>query len=115
MTGSEPVPVKKYFYALRPALALRAMRVLGEQRPPMNLQQLQSVCDLPQALNRIIDELVTLKSVTNEKGNAQRYTELDAFIASELALGATQKASSRSKSQVEQTNRFFRSLVTDAI
>jgi predicted nucleotidyltransferase len=113
MAGSQPVPVKKYFYALRPALALRAMRVLGKQRPPMNLQQLQSVCDLPQALNRIIDELVTLKSVTNEKGNAQRYAELDEFIAAELALGAAQKASSPSRSRVEQADRFFRALVAD--
>jgi uncharacterized protein len=114
MAGSEPVPVTKYFYALRPALALRAMRVLGKQRPPMNLQQLQAICDLPQPLDRIIEELVTLKSVTNEKGNARRYAELDEFIAGELALGATRKASSPSQSQVELANRFFRALVTQA-
>jgi predicted nucleotidyltransferase len=114
MAGSEPVAVKKYFYALRPALALRAMRILGERRPPMNLQQLQIICDLPQSLNRIIDELVMLKSVTNEKGNARRYAELDEFIVAELALGAARKASSPSKSQVEQADRFFRALVAEA-
>lgn len=111
LAGSEPVAVKKYFYALRPALALRAMRALGERRPPMNLQQLQSICDLPQSLNRIVDELVTLKSVTNEKGNARRYAELDEFIARELALGAAQTASSPSEAQVEQADRFFRALI----
>jgi len=114
MAGSEPVAVKKYFYALRPALALRAMRTLGERRPPMNLQQLQAICDLPQPLNRIIDELVELKSVTNEKGNARRYAELDEFIAQELAFGGTQKSSSPSKSQIELADRFFRALVADA-
>ncbi len=114
MAGSEPVAVKKYFYALRPALALRAMRALGDRRPPMNLQQLQAICELPQTLNRIIDELVGLKSVTNEKGNARRYPELDEFIAEELALGAARRASSLSKSKVEKVDRFFRALVTDA-
>ena len=79
MGGSDPVAVKKYFYALRPALALRAMRMLGDRRPPMNLQQLQSICDLPQALDRIIDELVALKSVTNERGNARRYAGVLGF------------------------------------
>lgn len=115
LDGSDPVAVKKYFYALRPALALRAMRVLGEQRPPMNLQQLQSVCELPQAINRIIDELVTLKSVTNEKGNARRYAELDKFIAGELALGASRKTASPCRAQVERADRFFRALVTDSV
>lgn len=114
LAGSEPVAVKKYFYALRPALALRAMRALGGHRPPMNLQQLQSVCDLPESLNRIIDELVALKSVTNERGNARRYSELDEFIASELALGSTAEMSSPSESQVQQADRFFRELVTGA-
>jgi predicted nucleotidyltransferase len=113
MDGLEAVPVKKYFYALRPALALRAMRMLGNRRPPMNLQQLQSICDLPPPLNRIIEELVALKSVTNEKGNARRYTELDTFIAEELAQGASRKASPRSRSQVEEADRFFRALVID--
>ena len=113
MAGSEPVAVKRYFYALRPALALRAMRVLGDRRPPMNLQQLQSVCELPQQLDRIIDDLVELKSVTNEKGNARRYRELDDFIAEELARGAAREASGRSKSQIEQVDRFFRELVAD--
>lgn len=108
--GYEPVAVKKYFYALRPALALRAMRTLGGRRPPMNLQQLQSVCELPKSLNAIIDELVALKSVTNERGNARRYTELDRFIASELAEGATRQASSPSPALVEQADHFFRDL-----
>jgi predicted nucleotidyltransferase len=108
--GAEPVAVKKYFYALRPSLALRAMRIMGGRRPPMNLQQLQSVCDLSPSLNAIIDELVALKSVTNERGNARRYTELDRFIASELAEGATRRASSPSPALVEQADHFFRDL-----
>jgi predicted nucleotidyltransferase len=109
--GSEPVAVKKYFYALRPALALRAMRTLAGRRPPMNLQQLQSVCDLPQPLNDIIDELVALKSVTNERGNARRYVELDRFIALELEEGSKREASAPSSGLFEQANQFFRDLV----
>src|ERR1044072_5216772 len=40
LDGEDDVPVKKYFYALRPALAIRAIRLIPGERPPMNLQAL---------------------------------------------------------------------------
>lgn len=115
LAGADPVPVKKYFYALRPAMALRAMNALGGKRPPMNLQELQAICELPNPLNQIIDELVALKGVTNERGNARRYAELDVFIADELERGAMLKATSVTTDQVTQADGFFRALVTGRI
>jgi predicted nucleotidyltransferase len=79
------VPVKRYFYALRPALAVRALRLAPTVRPPMNLQALMEVADLPASLAGRIVELVEAKSRTNEMTNGMRVPEIDRFIAEELA------------------------------
>lgn len=85
LEGDDPAPVKRYFYALRPALAIRSLRCDPSCPPPMNLQELVAASDLPDLLVRIIEELVEAKRRTRERGNAKRYPELDALIADELA------------------------------
>ena len=82
-----PVSVKRYFYALRPALAIRALRLDPSRRPPMNLQQLMAVTDLSLATTGMIEDLVAAKRETREQGNARRYPELDALIRDELGRG----------------------------
>jgi predicted nucleotidyltransferase len=78
------VPVKRYFYALRPALAVRALRLNPAVRPPMNLQALVQVTDLPASITARIDDLVAAKARTNEMSNGMRVPELEALIADEL-------------------------------
>lgn len=78
------VPVKKYFYSLRPALAIRFLRNHPDKRPPMNLQALIDASDLPESLVADIDELVEAKKITNEKSNGARKPEVDALISDEL-------------------------------
>ncbi|NYT42274.1 nucleotidyltransferase domain-containing protein [Sphingomonas sp. R-74633] len=82
------VPVKKYFYALRPALAVRALRLRPDARPPMNLQALVEVTELPAALVEQIALLVAAKSRTNELSNGTRVPEIDALIGDELGRAA---------------------------
>lgn len=84
LDGEGDVPVKKYFYALRPALAIRAIRLNPDARPPMNLQQLVAVSDLPAALVDQIDMLVARKAQTNERTNGMRLPEIEALIRDEL-------------------------------
>lgn len=84
LDGSDAVPVKRYFYALRPALAIRALRLNPGTRPPMNLQALVAVSDLPAAIAEQIVELVQAKARTNEKANGLRRPDLDTLIAREL-------------------------------
>jgi len=84
LEGDEAIPVKHYFYALRPALAIRALRLNPARRPAMNLQRLMEESDLASSLSAIIEELVEAKSRTRELGNARRYPELDALIRDEL-------------------------------
>lgn len=85
LDGDGPVPVKQYFYALRPALAIRAIRLNPQARPPMNLQALVGVSDLPSALVAQIDTLVAAKARTNERANGTRLPEIDALIRDEIA------------------------------
>lgn len=79
-----PVPAKKYFYALRPALVIRHMRLNSKQRPPMNLQLLLKGCDLPPSVEEQIEALVAAKSETREKGLGSRLPDIDALIEKEL-------------------------------
>jgi predicted nucleotidyltransferase len=79
------VPVKKYFYALRPALAVRALRLVPTVRPPMILQALIEAADLPASLSDRIADLVEAKSRTNEMSNGTRAPEIEQLIAEELA------------------------------
>jgi uncharacterized protein len=88
LEGDDPVPVKKYFYALRPALAIRHLCLDPTSRPPMNLQALIAGCDLPAAIADDIDELVEAKKRTNERANGTRKPSLDRLIRAELARAA---------------------------
>jgi uncharacterized protein len=84
LDGDEDVPVKKYFYALRPAIAILSIMQNEGKRPPMNLQQLMASCDLSPAMVADIDELIEAKKRTNEKSNGTRKPALDAFIREQL-------------------------------
>lgn len=82
--GAARLSVKRYFYALRPALCVRALRMNPTARPPMQLQSLMDVTDLPRHLTEQIEELVALKSQTKEAAPATRSRELEDLITGEL-------------------------------
>ncbi|MEV5032739.1 nucleotidyltransferase domain-containing protein [Sphingobium sp. LMC3-1-1.1] len=79
------VPVKRYFYALRPALAIRCMRLNGNVRPPMNLQALVELSALPDCMRDEVAKLVEAKRQSNELSNVTRVPALDDLIREELA------------------------------
>lgn len=85
LSSDGPVPVKKYFYALRPALAIRCLRLAPEQRPPMNLQTLMEHADLSESLKNDINGLVAAKARTHELGNTTRLPALENLIRDELS------------------------------
>ncbi|WP_161389594.1 nucleotidyltransferase domain-containing protein [Croceibacterium xixiisoli] len=70
LDSDAPVPVKKYFYALRPALCIRHMRLHGG-RPPMNLQQLVATTELTPSLTGMIEDLVAAKAVPEKRAMAR--------------------------------------------
>lgn len=82
---ADTLSVKRYFYALRPALNVRALRIDPTACPPMHLEALIAVTELSPALAAQIRELVALKAKTKEAAPATRSRELEALITGELA------------------------------
>jgi len=111
LAGDEAVAVKKYFYALRPSLAIRCLRLNPAARPPMNLQALVGASDLPQERADEIAALVAAKARTNERGNALRRPGLDALIRDELARAGEVPARPRAPDADVRAQTLFLELV----
>lgn len=80
------VPQKKIFYVLRPAAALRWLRLHpGEAVAPMNFSQLIEACEPPAAVSVISDALLARKAATREMGEAPLPEALATFIEEEFA------------------------------
>ncbi len=105
------VPVKKYFYALRPALAIRVLRLHPDRRPPMNLQALVALADLTDEAGAAINDLVAAKARTNERSNGTRVPLLDALIADELGRAAELAVRTPSPQWAARANDLFLELV----
>ncbi len=113
IAGKDEVSIKKYFYALRPALALRWLRSNPGQRVPMSVPEIRPGCDLPGEVSDFLDELLERKRVTRELGNGPRIALLDEFITSEfdLAQGPDQNAFVPPKGLTDGADKIFRSVL----
>ncbi|MCP4615776.1 MAG: nucleotidyltransferase domain-containing protein [Bradyrhizobium sp.] len=111
LDGEGEVPVKKYFYALRPALAIRAIRLNPHVRPPMNLRALVAASDLPPALAGQIETLVEAKARTNERASGTRLPQIDALIRGELARAGELPARKLRDRFADRANELFLELV----
>jgi predicted nucleotidyltransferase len=105
------IPVKRYFYSLRPALAIRALRVNPNARPPMRLQNLVQVSDLPVDLAVEIERLVALKSQTREAGMTNRSSAIERLILDELERADEIDERLSGRGFVDEANALFRSIV----
>ncbi len=83
--GRDAVPLKKYFYVVRPATALRFMRLNPDLPVPMDLAALMAGADLPAAVTSLIDDLRGRKAVTRELGSGPRIGDIDLFLQAEIA------------------------------
>ncbi|HJJ27955.1 MAG TPA: nucleotidyltransferase domain-containing protein [Methanocorpusculum sp.] len=104
------VPVKKYFYVLRPLLAAKWIAERNIQ-PPMLFSELIEA-ELPADLQGIVDELLAMKQTMPEMGKAPKIAALDAFI--ERELNAVKKAAEEAeavKCGWTELNAFFRRMV----
>ncbi len=85
------VALKKMFYALRPAAALRWMRLYPEVAlPPMHFPTLLAECEPTNDVAGIVAELLERKAATNELGTGLLPEPVRAFIDAEFAT-ATQR------------------------
>lgn len=76
--------LKRYFYAIRPAVALAWLQQRPEEAPPMTVPQLLAGIALPEQVVAQIAELRDLKAITNEMGEGSRRAEIDRFAHDQM-------------------------------
>lgn len=77
--------LKRFFYVLRPTLALHWLRVHpGLTMPPMDLPTLVKECPLSDDVVAAVHELIVTKAATHELGNGTPPTALRQFVSDEL-------------------------------
>jgi len=79
------VPLKKLFYALRPAAALRWLRLHPTKTvAPMNFPTLMAECEPPNDLSGVVNDLLARKAVTRELGAEPLPAAIARFVDSEF-------------------------------
>lgn len=86
LADRDQVAVKKYFYALRPVLALMWLRTNETGRVPMSLPELLEGVQLPPDVAGFLDNLRERKRHTKELGLSPKIDVLDRFIVDEIEL-----------------------------
>ncbi len=77
--------LKRFFYALRPAAALRWLASHpGKAVPPMDLPTLLAEGDVPADVQRAADDLIALKAQTHELGTGAPPVVLEKFVTDQL-------------------------------
>lgn len=111
--GKERVNLKKYFYIVRPAMAVRWMRMYPDIIPPMNFQKLLKGIDLNIELINALENLLHAKSKSKEIGEAPRVDIIDEFIISEFdwAREAVKSIAGSRTDLKDAANVLFREIV----
>ena len=109
----EMVPLKKYFYVLRPLLSLRWIERYGSAAPIEFHKLLHLIDELP-ALRQQIDAMLAQKRVTPELGLSAPVPAINAFIEAELARFAqiAQDEAHRDK-PLDSLNALFHTCLND--
>lgn len=110
----DQIALKRYFYALRPALTLRFLRRHPGQRPPMHMAALLAAADLPPATLGKIEGLVAAKRQTREMGSGRRIPVLDRLIAAEIDKASATIAATeprRAPAEIAAADGLFRHLL----
>jgi len=109
----DQVNLKKYLYAVRPAMAIRWLRMYPELIPPMNFYDLKQAINLTPELEELLDNLLEQKSLSKELGEAPRIKPIDEFITSEFNWAETAIKKSRPvrPDLSEEANDIFRKWV----
>ena len=109
----DEVKLKKYFYVLRPALAIRWVRMNPDRLPPMNFQALVNGTDLSTDLQQQISQLLKMKAQASELGTGSRIAVIDALIKEELSWAEEHLPGKRAteKTTRDAADQLFRELI----
>lgn len=108
-SGSEPVRLKGYFYALRPALALLWLRQRATV-PPMDLPALLRGVAVPEPVVGGIDHLRQRKADATEADVIDRQPVLDAFLSAVLDMPEPRPMAWDRMETLGKANSLFRRL-----
>ena len=112
--GKTEINYKKYFYVLRPALAIRWVRLQPDVLPPMNLQALVEGLAIDNETVADIARLLELKSRAKETGTGERIANIDRLICSEMDWAQTTDKAKQRNHHVTEADALFRRIVKDA-
>ncbi|MBV7265159.1 nucleotidyltransferase domain-containing protein [Erythrobacter ani] len=105
------IAVKRYFYALRPALSVRALRLDPSRRPPMSMVPLMQAADLDRVLVDQVDELIVRKAITREAGNTIGLPDIERLVVSELERAGEVPERKENTNFAEEAEALFIELV----
>jgi len=107
------VALKKYFYILRPALAICWIRQNADVQPPMNLQALVEGLDLTSRLTSEIARLLELKAIAKEVGRGDRIPEIDTFIHKQIEWASVVAKKDERPNLMAEGDRLLRQIIRD--
>ena len=110
ISNRETVKLKKYFYVLRPALALRWLRNRDDP-PPMDLATLRAGIVLDPEVSAAADDLIARKAETSELGTGLRIALLDRLIETEFDATHAAAPTANDPKLLEDANSLFRDVV----
>ena len=106
----ETVALKKYFYVVRPVMALRWLRTRTDP-PPMRLSEIRAGIAISPGADQAVGELIARKAATRELGTGPRIPALDRMIEDELAKEVTAPRRIGDPQLLADANLLFRDVV----
>ncbi len=113
--GSGSVASKKLFYALRPAAALRWMRVHDGGLPPMRFSTVIEECEAPATVSAIVADLLAQKALTRELDEAPLPAAIVEFINREYEAARATMSRDGDHAASSQTKRLADRLFLDLL
>ncbi|MEO1308678.1 MAG: nucleotidyltransferase domain-containing protein [Pseudomonadota bacterium] len=101
--------LKRFFYTLRPALALRWIRLNDAPMPPMDMSRLMDGCELEPDLDAAIIDLIALKKAVREQSQGgaiepRLFDFVDAELTTAKAYLAQPQARDEASKPLEDAN-----------
>lgn len=106
----EAVALKKYFYVLRPVMALRWLRTRTDP-PPMSHSEIRTGIAINPEVDQAVGELIARKAATRELGTGPRIPALDRMIEDEFAKELSAPRPLADPQLLEDANLLFRDVV----
>lgn len=111
MGREDRIKLKKYFYVLRPALAIRWMRLHPDILPPMNIQDLVKALEMQPSIVKIIGDLIQKKATLDEAEDFRRISELDHFIREEFEWAEQTEKKKVKQDLASEADSLFRDIL----